>query len=158
MGKEAGNIKLHSLTPPENVAIIDRFFDVEAKERKFVRQVIWLQIVTTMICASFVYAMKDITYAEGMLSGGVISTINSVLLAWRMSRSALHITQNLDDPSAAQQQLRLLYLAAGERFFVVIALFCFCILAMRLAPLALLSGFVMGQATLIAARLILNRN
>lgn len=54
----------------------------------------------------------------------------------------------------AQLQLRLLYFYAAERFLLVAALLGL-ILAMNERPLGVLGGFVLGQATLLFARLLL---
>jgi len=158
LSREAGIVQQRSLTPPKNMAKIDRLFNVEAKEKKLAHQVVWLQIAITMVGASIAYTMKDTPHsAIAVLSGGAVSTVNGAMLAWRMNRSASHSDQNMHDPRAAQQQLRFLYFAAAERFLVVIALLFLCMAALKLAPLALLAGFAMGQLTLVAARLILNR-
>ena len=50
-----------------------------------------------------------------------------------------------------------MYFYAAERFLVVVALLGVCMAALKLSPLAVLGGFVMGQAALLAARLFLNR-
>jgi len=146
-----GDMHQQCLTPPENAAIIAALLDVEAKEKKLARQVIVLQIAATLIGASIAYGIKGSPqFAIAVLSGGAVSIVNAVLLAWRMARSALHPAHE------AHHQLRLLYLYAAERFLVVVTLLCLC-LAMKLPPLAVLGGFVIGQAMLLAGRLILNR-
>jgi ATP synthase protein I len=138
------------LTPPENAAIIAALFDVEAEEKKIARQIIMLQIVVTLIGASIAYSIKGTPqFAIAVLSGGGISVLNGALLAWRMTRETLH--------PAPEAQLRLLYFYAAERFLVVVALLGLCIAALKLLPLALLGGFVMGQAVLPAGRLFLSR-
>jgi ATP synthase protein I len=158
LSKETDIVQQQCLTPLGNKAKIDRLFNVETKEKKLARQVVWLQIVVTMVGVGIAYSIKDKPqFAIAVLSGGAVSTVNGAMLAWKMSRSALHPAQNMRDPRVAQQQLRFLYLAAAERFLVVIALYCFCMIVLKLAPLALLAGFAMGQTTLVVARLILNR-
>jgi ATP synthase protein I len=138
------------LTPPENAAIIAALFDVEAEEKKIARQIIMLQIVVTLIGASIAYSIKGTPqFAIAVLSGGGISVLNGALLAWRMTPETLH--------PAPEAQLRLLYFYAAERFLVVVALLGLCIAALKLLPLALLGGFVMGQAVLPAGRLFLSR-
>jgi ATP synthase protein I len=146
------------LTPPENAAIIAALFDVEAplkievREKKIAHQVVMLQIVVTLIGASIAYSMKGTPqFAIAVLSGGGISVLNGALLAWRMTRETLHPAPE------AHHQLRLLYFYAAERFLVVVVLLCLCIAVLKLLPLALLGGFVMGQAVLPAGRLFLSR-
>jgi ATP synthase protein I len=150
LSKEVGDIHQQCLTPPENAAIIAALFDVEAEEKKIARQIIMLQIVVTLIGASIAYSMKGTPqFAIAVLSGGGISVLNGALLAWRMTRETLH--------PAPEAQLRLLYFYAAERFLVVVALLGLCIAVLKLLPLALLGGFVMGQAVLPAGRLFLSR-
>jgi hypothetical protein len=50
-----------------------------------------------------------------------------------------------------------MYFYAAERFLVVVVLLGLCMAALKLSPLSLLGGFVMGQAVLLAARLFLIR-
>lgn len=141
------------LTPPENAAIIAALFGVEAKEKKLARQVLGSQMVVALAVAGMAYGMKGTPqYALAVLSGGGISVVNGALLSWRMSRAALSSVQN------AHHQLRLMYFYAAERFLVVVVLLGLCMAALKLSPLALLGGFVMGQAVLLAARLFLIRS
>jgi ATP synthase protein I len=158
LSKNVGEIHQQCLTPPENAAIIAALFDVEAplkievREKKIAHQVVMLQIVVTLIGASIAYSMKGTPqFAIAVLSGGGISVLNGALLAWRMTRETLHPAPE------AHHQLRLLYFYAAERFLVVVVLLCLCIAVLKLLPLALLGGFVMGQAVLPAGRLFLSR-
>jgi len=140
------------LTPPENAAIIPALLDVEAKEKKIARQGILLQVVATLFGASIAYSIKGSPqFAIAVLSGGAISIVNATLLAWRMARAALHPTQE------AHHQLRLMYFYAAERYLVVVLLLCICFAVLKLSPLALLGGFVMGQLLMVAGRLFLRR-
>lgn len=146
-----GNLRQQCLTPLENAAIIPALLDIEAKEKKVALQVILMQVVLTLFGASIAYSIKGTPqYAIAVLGGGGISVVNGVLLAWRMVRTASHPAHEV------HQQLRLMYFYAAERFLVVVALLCICIVAMKLSPLALLVGFVMGQAVFVAGRLILS--
>ena len=152
MSKNVGEIHQQCLTPTENAAIIAALFDVEAEEKKIARQIVVLQIVVTLIGASIAYSIKGTPqFVIAVLSGGGISVLNGALLAWRMTRETLHPAPE------AHHQLRLLYFYAAERFFVVVVLLCLCIAVLKLLPLALLGGFVMGQAVLPAGRLFLSR-
>ncbi|MEO8332211.1 MAG: ATP synthase subunit I [Gallionella sp.] len=152
MSKNVGDEPQQCLTPPENAAIIAALFDVEAKENKLARQVLVSQMVATLVVAVIAYGIKSTPqFALAVLSGGGISVVNGALLAWRMSRAALSSVQN------AHHQLRLMYFYAAERFLVVVALLGLCMAALKLSPLALLGGFVTGQAVLLAARLFLIR-
>jgi hypothetical protein len=151
LSKELGDLQQQCLTPPENAAIILAILDVEAKERKIARQVILLQMLATLFGASIAYNIKGTPqFAIAVLSGGGISIVNGVLLAWRMVRAATHPAHE------AHHQLRLMYFYATERFLVVVALLCLSIVVLKLSPLALLGGFVMGQAVFLAGRFILS--
>lgn len=75
--------------------------------------------------------------------GGMIATCNVLLLEWRRYRA--------DNARAmdARGSLVVLYRSALERFAVVALLFAAGMGVLQLAPLALLSGFIAGQAGLI---------
>ena len=137
------------LTPPENAAIILGL--CEAKEKRLARQVPGLQMAATLVAACLVYGMKGAPQlALAVLCGGGVSVVNGALLAWRMSRAALSPVQD------AHHQLKIMYLYAAERFLVVVVLLGLCLIALKLSPLAVLSGFVMGQAVLLVARVFLS--
>jgi hypothetical protein len=151
LSKDVGDMPQQSLTPPVNAAIIAALFDAEAKEKKLVRQVIGLQMVVTLAVATIAYGMEETPqFVLAVLSGGGVSVINGTLLAWRMSRAALSSVQD------AHHQLKIIYFYAAERFLVVVVLLGLCLTALKLSPLALLGGFVMGQAVLSVGRLFLN--
>jgi len=145
------------LTPPESATIIASLFAVEAREKKLARRVVWLQIATTLALTGIAFGFYGLPTAIAVLSGGLVAVANGVLLAWRMSRAALLLASEAHHPSGAHRQLRLLYFYAAERFLVVVVLLGLCLVVMKLTPLAVLGGFVMGQAALIIARLILIR-
>lgn len=152
MSKDVGEMHQQSLTPPENAAIIAALFEAEAKEKKIAHRVAGLQMMVTLVIAGIAYGTKGTPHlAIAVLSGGGVSVLNGALLAWRMSRAALHPAHD------AHHQLRLMYLYAAERFLVVVALLGLCLAILKLSPLALMGGFVMGQAALIAARLFLSK-
>lgn len=152
MSNSVGDEPQQGLTPPENAAIIAALFDVVAKEKKLARQVLVMQMVVTLLAAAIAYGIKGTPqFALAVLSGGGVSVVNGAMLAWRMSRAALSSVQN------AHHQLRLMYFYAAERFLAVVMLLGLCMVALKLSPLALLGGFVTGQAVLLAARLFLIR-
>lgn len=111
-----------------------------------------MQVAATLVVASVVYGMGSAPqFAIAVLCGGGVSIANGALLAWRMTRSAPHSAHE------AHHQLKLLYYYAAERFLVVVALLGLCMAALKLPPLALLGGFVIGQMALLAARLFLSK-
>jgi ABC-type sugar transport system permease subunit len=137
-----------SLTPQENAAIIAALFDAEIKEKKLARTVVILQLAVAMVVSGVTYGMgKMPQFAIAVLSGGMVSVLNGALLAWRMSRAAPVSAHD------AHLQLRLMYFYAAERFMVVVALLALCMAVLKFSPLAVLGGFVLGQAALLMARL-----
>lgn len=150
LNKDVGDAPQQCLTPPLNAAIIAALLDAEAKEKKIAQQVTVSQMAVALAVASVIYGITGTAQlAIAVLSGGVVSVLNGVLLAWRMSRAALHSAHE------AHLQLRLMYFYAAERLLAVVALLGICVAALKFSPLAVLGGFVMGQAALLAARLFL---
>lgn len=150
MSWEEDDKQQRSLTPQENAAIIAALFDAEIKEKKLARTVVVLQLAVALAVSGVTYGMgKTPQYAIAVLSGGLVSVLNGALLAWRMSRAASVSAHD------AHLQLRLMYFYAAERFLAVVALLALCVAVLKLSPLAVLGGFVLGQAALLSARLLL---
>jgi small-conductance mechanosensitive channel len=156
--KDTGDAGQQRLTATENTTIIVSLFADEVREKGLARQVVGLQLAVALITAGIAYSVDSASqYALATLSGGLVSVLNGAMLAWRMSRPVSHSAHEAHHPGRAHQQLRLMYFYAAERFLVVVVLLGLCMAALRFSPLAVLGGFVMGQAVLLAARLILNR-
>jgi len=137
------------LTSPVNAAIIAALLEAEAEEKQQTWRVARMQILVTLVASAIAYGIKATPqFAMAVLSGGGIAVLNSVLIAWRMSRASQRSTHD------AQFQLRLLYFYAAERFFLVVVLLGVSIAILKL-PLIVLSGFILGQAVLLSARLFL---
>lgn len=155
MSKQAENPaqqRQQSLTPEGNAAIISAIFKVGASEKKRARQVVWWQIAAAVAAAAFAYSLESTPqFVMAVLSGGAVAVLNGALLAWRMHQATLRSAHD------AHLQLRLMYFYAAERFLVVVALLGLCLAVLKLSPLAVLGGFVAGQAALLAARLFLSR-
>jgi hypothetical protein len=146
-----GDIAEQRLTPPLNAAIIPALFKAEVQEKRLARKVTGLQALATLVAAGIAaYCWRSSPqYAIAVLGGGGISVLNGALLAWRMTRVAVYPAQD------AHLQLRLMYFYAAERFLVVVALLGIGLAVLKLSPVAMLSGFVLGQAVLLTARLLL---
>jgi len=146
MGKAAEE----RLTPRVNVAIIPKLLIAELQEKRLAYRIVGLQALILLVVAGIMaYGLEGTPqYAIAVLSGGGVSILNSLLLAWRMSR-----TSKL--PHDAHDQLRLMYFYAVERFLAVVALLGTCMAVFKFYPLAVLGGFVLGQAVLLVARLLL---
>ena len=150
MSREEDDKPQRSLTPQENAAIIRALFDAEIKEKQLARTVVGLQLAVVFAVAGATYVIgKTPQFAIAVLSGGGVSVLNGALLAWRMSRAASVSAHD------AHLQLRLLYFYAAERFLVVVALLALCMAVLKMTPLGVLGGFVLGQAALLSARLLL---
>jgi hypothetical protein len=153
-----GEEQQQCLTPSEKAAIIAALYAAEALEKKLARKMVWLQVAVTLVAAGVVWNLNGESQAAmAVLIGGGVSVINGVLLVWRMSRMSLQAECAAGDLNTAHRQLRLMYFYAVERFLAVVALLGLCMAVLKLSPPALLGGFVMGQATLLAAQLILSR-
>ncbi len=140
-----------SLTPPLNAAIIATLCDAEEQEKRLAAKVLGLQALVILASTGIaVISWKSSPqYAIAVLGGGGVSILNGALLTWRMTRVKLYPDQD------AHQQLRHLYFYAAERFFAVVAFLGICLAVLKLSPIAVLCGFVLGQAVLLIARLIL---
>lgn len=142
--------QLECLTPREKAAIIAPLFLAEEQEQKSARQVIWLQTLVTLSATGAVMAWENSPQnAIAVLGGGGVSILNGALLAWRMSRADQRPVHD------AHQQLRHMYFYAAERFLAVVVLLGLVLAVLKDAPLMVIGGFVLGQATLLAARLLL---
>lgn len=138
-----------SLTPQAKAAIIAPLKQSAAQEKQQTGRLIATQF--SLICAMSILSYGFSVAPKiclALWSGGGISILNSCLLAWRMSRADKHA------PLDAQQQLRLLFFYAAERFLLVMLLLALAMALSRL-PLAVIGGFVAGQAVMIITRLYL---
>jgi hypothetical protein len=140
-----------SLTPPLNAAIIAALFNAEEQEKRLAVKVFGLQVMVILVAAGITALSwkSSPQYAIAVLGGGGVSILNGALLTWRMTRVVLNPNQDV------HQQLRLLYFYAVERLLAVVAFLGICLGVLKLSPMAVLCGFVLGQAVLLIARLIL---
>ena len=137
------------LTPPLNAAIIAALLEAEVQEKQQIRRVTWVQLIVAVIAGSITLAVGATPqFAIAVLIGGGVSVLNGAMMAWRMSRA------NQRSAHDAHLQLRLMYFYAAERFILVVVSLGLAMAILRL-PLAVLGGFVLGQAALLVARLFL---
>ena len=157
MSRNAGDKQQQCLTPPENAAIIAALYAAEAREKRAARQVVGLQAAITLVAAGIAFGSGSaVQVVLAVLGGGFVSVVNGALLAWRMHRTALHPARGVHSQDA-NYQLQMMYFYAAERFLVVIVLLGLCMAALKLSPLAVLGGFVTGQAVLLVSQLFLSR-
>jgi len=137
------------LTPPLNVAIISALAEAEAKEKQQMRRVTGVQLLVSVTAGGAALGVGATPQlAIAVLIGGGVSVLNGAMMAWRMSRA------NNRSAHDAHLQLRLMYFYTTERFFLVVVSLGLAMAILKL-PLAVLGGFVLGQAALMAARLFL---
>jgi ATP synthase protein I len=146
------------LTAEEIAAIMPTLLEDEAKAQKIAFQIARYQTAIALIATAcvFIYSL-NIQYATAILGGGIISALNSVMLAWRMSRANRPTVTDVQIAGQEHRELRKIYFYAAERFLVVMMLLALALAALKLTPLPLLGGFVIGQLVLILARLFLNK-
>lgn len=152
LSKKLGDMRAQGLTPDENAAIIAALFTVQAHEKIIARRMVAWQLASVLIVAGVVYSVEGAPQnVIAVLSGGAVSVLNGMLLAWRMSPP-------ISSPAhEAHHQLRLMYFYTIERYLVVVVLLCLCFAVLKFAPLAILGGFVIGQSVLLATRLFFGK-
>lgn len=106
------------------------------------------QAMIAILAAVLTYAVFGGTAAKAVWYGGAVALFNGLLLVWRMRQGARQTSRD------AHQQLRSFYRSSLERFFLVSLLLAGGLGLLKLLPLAVLSGFVLGQLTLIVAAFI----
>lgn len=137
------------LTPPLNAAIIAALLEAEAQEKQQIRRVTGVQFLVSVLAGGAALGVGATPkFAIAVLIGGGVSVLNGAMMAWRMSRA------NQRSAHDAHLQLRLMYFYAAERFFLVVVSLGLAMAILKL-PLAVLGGFVLGQAALLVARLFL---
>jgi hypothetical protein len=147
--KSVGEEPQVRLTPPLNAAIIAALAEAEAQEKQQIRRVTGVQLLVTVIAGGAALGIGATPQlAIAVLIGGGVSVLNGAMMAWRMSRA------NNRSAHDAHLQLRLMYFYAAERFFLVVVSLGLAMAILKL-PLAVLGGFVFGQAALLVARLFL---
>lgn len=115
----------------------ERAFKAVLQRRALVQA---LLIAITAVLFSVIMGFDAVVAA---LFGGIISVVNTLLQLWQLQRSGAL-------PSGdAGSNLGFLMRCAAERFFLTLLLFVLGLGVIKLEPLPLLSGFVVGQLALI---------
>ena len=107
-----------------------------------IRNILIFQALLVLACVGLSIWQFDTLVAKAALYGGLIAIINSLQLL-RHLRRAERIAG--DD---ANGNVRIFYLCAMERLVMTIALFAIGLGALKLAPLPVMSGFILGQLAL----------
>jgi len=108
-----------------------------------IRVVLSTQLALVLLTSVVFFLVSGGFQAGSAVFGGAIALINVLLLEWR--RYQTDKGRAID----ARQSLLVLYRSALERLLVVALLFTLGLGALALDPLALLTGFVMGQVALL---------
>ncbi len=114
-----------------------------------IRRVVSGQLLVALVAGAAIVVIQGWESGWGtalsVVYGGGVALANTLLLMWRLGRSARRT------PTDANRQLRQFYLSSVERFLVVGTMLVAGMTVMGLAPLAVVSGFVLGQLTLLIA-------
>ena len=102
------------------------------------RQLAWQLLAVLAVALAFGW-FKDFQSAVAAMFGSAMVIVNACLLFWHMRRA-----ERLAGDSM-QRSARILYRCAAERFAATVFLFALGIGLLKLPPLALLSGFIVGQ-------------
>jgi ATP synthase protein I len=100
-----------------------------------------LSLIGAAILGFYLYSGKSAAGAAAF--GGLIALINMLLLSWR----AWRVEQGTLD---AKQSMRHLYLSALERFVTVAFMFALGMGALKLQPVPMLVGFLIGLVALFS--------
>ena len=110
--------------------------------REFRGLIAWQLVL--MLAVSGVFFWRSGAAAAGAVwFGGLVATCNALWLLWRRYRT------ERGRALSAGESLRVLYRTALERFVVVALLLALGLGVLHLHPLALLTGFVVGQLALV---------
>lgn len=107
------------------------------------RKLAVVQLPLLMATSVLFFIWNSASAAVAALFGGGIATVNIALLLWRRARA------ERGRALSAGESIRLLYRTAIERLVAVIALFALGMGILELHPLALLTGFIVGQVALL---------
>ena len=102
-----------------------------------------LQLVLVAVSSIVFFAIFGWFQAVSVWFGGLAAALNIGCLLWR------HQQAEAGRALSAGQSLRLLYRSALERFVLVALLFALGLGVLKLDPLALLTGFIVGQLALV---------
>lgn len=117
-----------------------------------IKRVLSLQLVLLFVAVLGGYAIWGGGVARAVWFGSFIAIANTLLIAWRM-RCGNRNKDRARGELGAQQYLRQFYRSWLERYLVVGALLAMGLGGLKLMPLGLLTGFILGQAIWIFAPL-----
>ena len=110
-----------------------------------IRQVLNLQLAFLLIATVGVYFLWGAAAAKATWFGVVIATMNTLLIAWRMRPN----NKTPAKPASLNEFIR----SWLERYLAVGGLLALGLGGLKLLPLGILSGFILGQVIWILAPL-----
>lgn len=108
-------------------------------------RVVSVQAVTVIIGALLLFFWRGNNVAIAAFFGGAVAVANALLLIWCVRTGAQRPVQD------ARQELAWLVRFSMERFFMVALLIVAGLGWLKLMPVPLLIGFVLGQLTLVVS-------
>ncbi|MDP3482485.1 MAG: ATP synthase subunit I [Sulfuricella sp.] len=108
-------------------------------------RVVSVQAVTVIFGASLLFIWLGRDVAMAAFFGGAVAVANALFLIWCMRTGAQRPVQD------ARQELAWLVRFSMERFFMVALLMVAGLGWLKLMPVPLLIGFVLGQLTLVVS-------
>ena len=114
--------------------------------RSFLRRIFFAQSIFLVICALYFFLSAGLNHGIAAIFGGGIALANTLVLRWNFERAG-RIAGN-----SADKNLRLLYRTAAQRLFLTIGLLVLALGGLKLEPLPVLVGFLVGLAALLVAR------
>ena len=119
-----------------------------ANTARSVRKLAILQLLLIAAASVIFFMLYGAFQAASVWCGGLIAMTHVLLLEWRRRRA------DRGRALSAGESLRLLYRTALERFVLVALLFAVALGTLQLDPLALITGFIVGQLALVFTELI----
>lgn len=119
-----------------------------ASTARGVRKLAMLQLLLIAATSVIFFMIYGAFQAGSVWCGGLIAMANVLLLEWRRGRA------DRGCALSAGESLRLLYRTALERFVLVALLFAVALGVLQLAPVAVITGFIVGQLALLFTEII----
>lgn len=116
---------------------------------RYARRVLLWQLALTLLAGILLAWYGGVWQGLSALYGGLVSVVNGLMLAWRWKQGSrsYHVDTG--------KHLRSFIRSSLERFFVVGISLALGFTWLRLGPVALLTGFVIGQLAMVASSLTL---
>jgi len=113
-----------------------------------VRKLAMFQLLLIAATSVIFFMIYGAFQAASVWCGGLIAMANVLLLEWRRGGA------DRGRALSAGESLRLLYRTALERFVLVALLFAVALGVLQLAPVAVITGFIVGQLALLFTEII----